>query len=54
LERSLFLARLLEPTFVAVALGMLLNPGLHETIIAEGCMPASCSICPDSCHCSLA
>ncbi|AYG64517.1 hypothetical protein [Rhizobium jaguaris] len=36
MERSLFLARLLGPTFVAVALGMLLNLGMYETIIAEG------------------
>ncbi|PDT08321.1 hypothetical protein [Rhizobium sp. M1] len=36
MERSLFLAKLLGPTFVAVALGMLLNLGLYRTIIAEG------------------
>lgn len=36
MERSLFLAKLLGPTFVAVALGMLLNLGLYQTIIAEG------------------
>ncbi|OWV96124.1 hypothetical protein ATY81_27845 [Rhizobium sp. R72] len=36
MERSLFLARLMGPAFVAVALGMLLNLGLYETIIKEG------------------
>lgn len=36
MERSLFLAKLLGPTFAAVALGMLLNLDLYRTIIAEG------------------
>ncbi|MET3756146.1 hypothetical protein [Rhizobium binae] len=36
MERSLFLAKLLGPTFVAVSLGMMLNLGLYQTIIAEG------------------
>ena len=36
MERSLFLARLLGPTFLAVALGMLVNLSMYETIIAEG------------------
>lgn len=35
MDRSLFLARLLGPTFVAVALGMLVNLGMYETMIAE-------------------
>jgi len=39
LDRSLFLARLLGPTFVAVALGMLINLGMYETMIAEALRP---------------
>lgn len=35
MDRSLFLARLLGPTFVTVALGMLINLGMYETMIAE-------------------
>ncbi|WP_431324836.1 hypothetical protein [Rhizobium sp. YTU87027] len=35
MDRSLFLARLLGPTFVAVWLGMLINLGMYETMIAE-------------------
>ena len=35
MDRSLFLARLLGPTFVAVALGMLINLGTYERMIAE-------------------
>ncbi|UXN58216.1 hypothetical protein [Phyllobacterium zundukense] len=35
MDRSLFLARLLGPTFVAVALGMLINLGMYESMIAE-------------------
>ncbi|WP_349436217.1 hypothetical protein [Pararhizobium sp. A13] len=35
MDRSLFLARLLGPTFAAVALGMLINLGMYETMIAE-------------------
>ncbi|THK34022.1 hypothetical protein EHS39_32725 [Ensifer sp. MPMI2T] len=39
MERSLFLARLLGPTFVAIALGMLINLGMYETMIAEALHP---------------
>ena len=39
MDRSLFLARLLGPTFVAVALGILVNLGLYERMIAEGLQP---------------
>jgi hypothetical protein len=35
MDRSLFLARLMGPTFVAIALGMLMNLGLYESMIAE-------------------
>jgi positive regulator of sigma E activity len=35
MDRSLFLARLIGPTFVAIALGMLINLGLYESMIAE-------------------
>ena len=35
MARSLFLARLIGPTFVAIALGMLLNPGAYESMIEE-------------------
>jgi hypothetical protein len=36
MDRSLFLARLLGPTFVAIALGMLINLDMYESMIAEG------------------
>ncbi|NRP74894.1 hypothetical protein ILFOPFJJ_05817 [Ensifer psoraleae] len=39
MERSLFLARIVGPTFVAVALGMLINLDMYETMIAEGLHP---------------
>ncbi|PSH70872.1 hypothetical protein CU102_02160 [Phyllobacterium brassicacearum] len=39
MDRSLFLARLLGPTFVAVAFGMLINLGMYESMIAEGLHP---------------
>ena len=39
MDRSLFLARLLGPTFVAVALGMLINLGMYESMIAEALQP---------------
>ena len=39
MDLSLFLARLLGPTFVAIALGMLGNLGLYESMIAEGLHP---------------
>jgi hypothetical protein len=35
MDRSIFLARLIGPTFVAIALGMLINLGLYESMIAE-------------------
>lgn len=35
MDRSLFLARLLGPTFAAVSLGMLINLGMYEAMIAE-------------------
>lgn len=35
MDRSLFLARLMGPTFVAIALGMLINLGMYESMIAE-------------------
>jgi hypothetical protein len=35
MDRSLFLARLIGPTFVAIALGMLINFGMYESMIAE-------------------
>ncbi|WP_245269662.1 hypothetical protein M728_002173 [Ensifer sp. WSM1721] len=39
MERSLFLARLLGPTFIAIAVGMLINLGIYETMIAEALHP---------------
>jgi len=39
LDRSIFLARLLGPTFVAIALGMLINLGIYESMIAEALHP---------------
>ena len=39
MERSLFLARIIGPTLVAVALGMLINLDMYETMIAEGLHP---------------
>jgi hypothetical protein len=35
MDRSMFLARLLGPTFVAIALGILINLGMYESMIAE-------------------
>jgi hypothetical protein len=35
MDRSLFLARLIGPTFIAIALGMLINLGMYENMIAE-------------------
>mgnify|MGYP006351640825 CR=1 FL=1 len=35
MDRSLFLARLMGPTFVAIALGILINLGMYESMIAE-------------------
>ena len=35
MDRSLSLARLMGPTFVAIALGMLINLGMYESMIAE-------------------
>lgn len=39
MDRSIFLARLLGPTFVAIALGMLINLGIYESMIAEALHP---------------
>ena len=39
MDRSLFIARLIGPTFVAIALGMLINPGMYESMIAEALHP---------------
>ena len=36
MDRSLFLARLIGPTFVAIALGMLIDLGMYESTIADG------------------
>jgi len=33
MDRSLFLARLIGPTFVVIALGMLINLGMYESMI---------------------
>jgi hypothetical protein len=35
MDRSSFLARLVGPTFVAIALGILINLGMYESMIAE-------------------
>ena len=35
MDRSLFLARLMGPTFVVIALGILINLGMYESMIAE-------------------
>src|SRR5262245_42659795 len=35
MDRSLFLARLIGPTFVVIALGMLVNLGIYENMLAE-------------------
>jgi hypothetical protein len=39
MDRSLFLARLIGPTFVAIALGMLFNLDLYESMTAEALLP---------------
>ena len=39
MDRSLFLARLLGPTFAAIAFGMLVNLGMYESMIAEALHP---------------
>lgn len=35
MDRSLFLARLIGPTFIAIGLGMLINLGMYESMVAE-------------------
>ncbi|MGJ0509364.1 MAG: hypothetical protein ACR652_20045 [Methylocystis sp.] len=35
MDRALFPARLVGPTFIAIAFGMLINLGMYESIIAE-------------------
>ncbi|MCA1409232.1 hypothetical protein I6F26_33835 [Ensifer sp. IC3342] len=39
MERSVFLARIVGPTFIAVAFGMLINHRMYETMIAEALRP---------------
>ena len=39
MDRSIFLAKLLGPTFIAIALGMLINLGMYESMIAEALRP---------------
>ena len=39
MDRSLFLARLMGPTFVVIALGMLINLDMYESMIAEALHP---------------
>src|SRR5262245_3246653 len=39
MDRSIFLARLLGPTFAAIALGILINLGIYERMIAEALHP---------------
>ena len=39
MDRSSFLARLIGPTFVAIALGMLINLSIYETMIAKALRP---------------
>ena len=39
MDRSIFLARLLGPTFAAIALGILINLGMYESMIAETLHP---------------
>ena len=39
MDRSLFLARLLGPTSVVIALAMLINLGMYESMIAEALRP---------------
>jgi hypothetical protein len=39
MDRSLFLARLMGPPFVTIALGMLINLGMYESMIAEALHP---------------
>jgi hypothetical protein len=39
MDRSSFLARLIGPTFVAIALGMLINLSIYERMIAEALRP---------------
>jgi hypothetical protein len=39
MDRSIFLARLLGTTFAAIALGILINLGMYESMIAEALHP---------------
>lgn len=39
MDRSLFLSRLLGPTFIAIAFGMLINHDMYETMITEALHP---------------
>ena len=46
MDRSLFLARLLGPTFVAIALGILINRDVYKGMIAEAYPSVSASSFP--------
>ena len=39
MDRSLFLARLMGPTFVVIVIGMLMNLGMYESMIAKALHP---------------
>jgi hypothetical protein len=39
MDRSMFLAGVLGPTFVAISLGLLINLGMYESMIAEALHP---------------
>ena len=39
MDRSMFLARLLGPTFVAIGLGILVNLSMYESMVAEALHP---------------
>ena len=41
MDRSMFLARLLGPTFVAITLGFMINHGMYESMIAEALHPGT-------------
>jgi hypothetical protein len=41
MDRSMFLARRLGPTFVAISLGLLINLGMYESMIAQALHPGT-------------
>ena len=41
MDRSMFLARLLGPTFVAITFGIMINLGMYESMIAEALHPGN-------------